>query len=293
MKKVYTLTVMSSDNAPVRYYSIRRSVLLLSLLFFIMITGTLGGVGYGIYSRLKIQSIHTENERLKTNIRSQQEQLKSYEREIQKMRRMSNMVRTALGIGRRGALGQGGDGSRPDSGRFARTARLNRTKSVYDTVKDTVESLYEMPSILPILVSSDSQMPPYEFSSGFGYRTHPITKQYQFHFGLDISTTTGTPVIAAADGVVAQVETDRFLGNMVKIHHQANQIGTLYAHLSEYVGGIYVGKAVERGEIIGYVGNSGQSTGPHLHYGVYTWEGWKDPLDYIFDVLDTNVEEIK
>ena len=64
----------------------------------------------------------------------------------------------------------------------------------------------------------------------------------------------------------------------------------MYGHLGKYADGIHVGKKVTRGEIIGYVGSSGQSTGPHLHYSVYTREGWKDPLDYIFGVLNTNVD---
>lgn len=204
-----------------------------TVLFFILITGALGWIGYNIFSMVKLQSTHTETEWLKTNIKSQPHPL----------------------------------------------------EPVTDSVKDKPQTFSEMPSILPILVSPEGETKSYEFSSGFGYRTHPTTKRRQFHFGLDISTSTGTPVIATADGVIVAVETDAFWGNVVKVHHQSNQIGTLYGHLGKYAEGIHVGKKVTRGEIIGYVGSSGQSTGPHLHYSVYTREGWKDPLDYIPDVL--------
>ena len=130
-----------------------------------------------------------------------------------------------------------------------------------------------------------NEIKPYWYSSGFGWRSHPITKTRQFHRGLDISAQRGTPVLAAAHGVVSRVTRDRYLGRMIRIKHEARQMETVYGHLNKYANGIRVGKAVKRGEVIAYVGNSGVSTGPHLHYGVYHAKkrSWKNPKNYILD----------
>ena len=130
-----------------------------------------------------------------------------------------------------------------------------------------------------------NEIKPYWYSSGFGWRSHPITKKRQFHRGLDIRARTGTPVLAAADGIVSRVTRDRYLGMMIRIKHEARQMETVYGHLNKYAKGIRVGKAVKRGEVIAYVGNSGVSTGPHLHYGVYDAKkkSWKNPKNYILD----------
>ena len=130
-----------------------------------------------------------------------------------------------------------------------------------------------------------NKMKPYWYSSGFGWRPHPITKKRQFHRGLDIRARKGTPVLAAADGVVLKVTRDRYLGRMIRIRHKARQMETLYGHLNKYAKGIRVGKAVKRGDVIAFVGNTGVSTGPHLHYGVYhsKKKSWTNPKNYILD----------
>ena len=129
------------------------------------------------------------------------------------------------------------------------------------------------------------ELKPYWYSSEFGWRRHPITKKRQFHRGLDISARRGTPVLAAADGIVTKVTRDRYLGRMIRIRHEARQMETVYGHLNKYAKGIRVRKAVKRGEVIAFVGNTGVSTGPHLHYGVYhsKKKSWTNPKNYILD----------
>ena len=150
-------------------------------------------------------------------------------------------------------------------------------------MKMKMELQHETPSILPIKVPAESRGKTWWFSSGFGYRTHPITKKRDFHNGLDIPTRKGTPVIATADGEIIKILNDRYLGRMIRIRHKAKQMETVYGRLSKYADGVLVRKKVKHGEIIGYVGNSGLNTGPHLHYGVYHTKEkrWKNPLDYI------------
>jgi murein DD-endopeptidase MepM/ murein hydrolase activator NlpD len=102
-------------------------------------------------------------------------------------------------------------------------------------------------------------------SSNFGYRTSPFTGKREFHKGLDISGPSGTPVYAPANGKVSFTGTDGGYGLCIVLNH-GNGITTRYAHLNRT--GVKVGQNVSRGEMIGLMGNTGRSTGPHLHYEV-------------------------
>lgn len=102
-------------------------------------------------------------------------------------------------------------------------------------------------------------------SSRFGNRYHPILHRYRSHEGVDFAAAYGTPVRATADGQVSHVGRDGGYGNLIELRH-ANGIRTRYGHLSAYAAGLHVGERVTQGETIGYVGSTGLSTGPHLHY---------------------------
>lgn len=104
-------------------------------------------------------------------------------------------------------------------------------------------------------------------SSGYGMRKHPILGYNKMHEGLDFAASTGTPIMAAGDGVVEYAGRRGSYGNYVRIRHP-NQYKTVYAHLSGYAKNIKSGARVEQGQTIGYVGSTGRSTGPHLHYEV-------------------------
>jgi len=103
-------------------------------------------------------------------------------------------------------------------------------------------------------------------SSGFGGRYHPVLHTWRNHQGIDFAAPYGTPVRATADGIVTQVGREvGGYGNLVELRHP-NGIRTRYGHLSSFARGLHPGQAVEQGETIGYVGSTGLSTGPHLHY---------------------------
>ena len=124
-------------------------------------------------------------------------------------------------------------------------------------------------------------------SSYFGMRLHPITKKVWLHNGVDYAAPMGTPVVSSADGTVIHkgwkgghptpTGNNGGYGNTVMIRH-ANGFKTLYGHLSAYAKNIYVGKRVNQGEVIGYVGSTGWSTGPHLHYTIYMHDKAINPL---------------
>lgn len=104
-------------------------------------------------------------------------------------------------------------------------------------------------------------------SSGFGMRRHPILGYSKMHKGVDFAAPRGTPVFAAGDGTIERANWFGAYGNYVKVKHTGD-FATAYGHLSRFADGIRPGKRVRQGQVIGYVGSTGRSTGPHLHYEV-------------------------
>ncbi len=120
-------------------------------------------------------------------------------------------------------------------------------------------------------------------ASGWGYRIHPIYKIRKFHYGMDFTAPTGTEIYATGDGIVKKVESsNRGYGNEIIIDHGFGY-ETLYGHMSAF--NVKVGQNVKRGDVIGYVGNTGLSTAPHLHYEVIHNGKKVNPVNYYFNDL--------
>jgi len=115
------------------------------------------------------------------------------------------------------------------------------------------------------------------FRSGFGARKHPLLGYVRGHTGVDWAAPRGTPIMAAGDGVVTYADWKSGYGNYIEIRH-TNGYATAYAHQTGFAKGIRVGSAVRQGQIIGYVGSTGLSTGPHLHYEVHVNDSPVDPM---------------
>ncbi|MBR4264974.1 MAG: M23 family metallopeptidase [Bacteroidales bacterium] len=161
---------------------------------------------------------------------------------------------------------------------------LKLEETVFNELKyklmNSKEKLQEIPSILPI---SDPEVSIIYY--GFGQKLDPIYKTPQFHKGLDIAATIGTEVYATADGVVEFRGEGRVHGKHIIINHK-NGYKTTYAHLSEYT--VKNGSKVKRGEIIGFVGNTGKSLTPHLHYEINFKGQPINPVHYFFETLGPN-----
>lgn len=164
-----------------------------------------------------------------------------------------------------------------------------QTKS-YDEVLDLARNKEEyyaaMPAIQPV---SNKELR--RLSSGFGRRIDPILKVKKMHAGTDFSAERGTPIYATADGTVNRARKDYTgLGHHIKIDHGFG-FETLYGHMSRFA--VKNGQKVKRGDIIGYVGNTGKSTAPHLHYEVHVKGKAVNPVYYFYKDLDANeFEEI-
>jgi len=131
-----------------------------------------------------------------------------------------------------------------------------------------------VPSISPIKIGDYDKM-----SSGFGMRMHPILLVEKFHSGVDFTAKQGTNIIATADGVVTKVVFQKEgYGKMVVINH-GKGFETWYTHMSDYA--VKMGEKIKKGEVVGYVGSSGKSAGPHLHYEVRKAGKPVNPQDYI------------
>jgi len=114
-------------------------------------------------------------------------------------------------------------------------------------------------------------------TSGYGMRMHPILKVQKMHHGLDFAAPTGTPVRASADGRIVRVTSGPAAGRNIRIQHLLGYRSE-YLHLSRFARRAKVGKRVKKGQVIGYVGSTGRSTAPHLHYGVSRGGTYLDPV---------------
>ncbi len=115
-------------------------------------------------------------------------------------------------------------------------------------------------------------------TSSYGYRVHPITGNYSFHNGVDLAAGQGTPIYATKSGVVSTATYNYAYGYYVVVNH-LDGYSSLYGHMTHYT--VSEGEYVDRGEIIGYVGSTGYSTGPHLHFTIYYNGNTVNPMNYI------------
>jgi murein DD-endopeptidase MepM/ murein hydrolase activator NlpD len=180
-------------------------------------------------------------------------------------------------------LGIGGPMPADEAGRDKLTGLNRRMDRLLEDASARERSLAELqeylraqrsiaavtPSILPVAGWVTSE---------FGRRTNPFGGRGEFHTALDIATKLGAPIQAPADGIVANVEKRPDMGLMIQIEH-GRGIMTLYAHL--FRAAVSKGQVVKNGEVIGYVGNSGRSTGPHLHYAVSLNGVYVNPRKYL------------
>tara|TARA_R110002124_G_scaffold87407_1_gene225068 strand:- start:96472 stop:97449 length:978 start_codon:yes stop_codon:yes gene_type:complete len=138
--------------------------------------------------------------------------------------------------------------------------------------------LAAIPAIQPVNNEDLTRM-----ASGYGYRTDPFTKARKFHFGMDFTAPRGTPVYASGDGRVSRADNSASgYGNHIRIDHGYGY-ESLYAHLYKY--NVRVGQRVKRGDLIGFVGSTGRSEAPHLHYEIFKDNERINPINFYYGNL--------
>ena len=159
------------------------------------------------------------------------------------------------------------------------TVVQSRSLDEIERLASNKEDLLEaIPSIQPIKNKDLTRM-----ASGFGYRTDPFTKKRRFHYGMDFTAKKGIPIYATGNGVIKRADNrSSGYGKHIRIDHGFGYV-SLYAHLSKY--NVRRGQKVKRGDLIGYVGNTGRSRGPHLHYEIFKDKKRINPLNFYYGNL--------
>lgn len=138
--------------------------------------------------------------------------------------------------------------------------------------------LAAIPAIQPINNEDLTRM-----ASGYGWRSDPFTKARKMHFGMDFTAPKGTPIYATGDGTVTRADSNSAgYGNHIRIDHGFGYV-SLYAHLSKY--NVTAGRRVKRGDLIGFVGSTGRSEAPHLHYEIFKGDERINPINFYYGSL--------
>ena len=296
-RKVYTIIISPSNLKPAKQFTIHRSTFwFVIFIFLILLTyGILGSIKY--YSDNKIFAEYLQ-------VKKEKSELEQANKIIAQLRKKEELIRKFLGLDADDANepGQGGPGStslvledfhlnKKVSPVSARSLNLEKEvflspsykeailldcdlQELIDFLKNQRDELAALPTIAPISVLESW------ITSEFGTRKSPFTGLREFHSGLDIFAMRGTPVIAPGNGKVCLVMTNGGLGQMITVRHN-NQYETVYGHLSGY--NVKVNQLVKRGDCIGFVGRTGNSTGYHLHYEIHKQGRAVDPLPYFLN----------
>lgn len=270
----------SRSRSRIRRISVRKSWLKASALAGFVV---LCAASYGVYG-LTQQAMHLrteqENNRLRMENERQRRQLKQLENRVDAIedasRRLSEMSGVAPESEEGTELhGAGGPLLELDEAAIAvieaRAAHLEVDLKAYETALRVREEQARIPSIWPVIGG--------EVTDGYGVRGNPFGGgSAEFHSGQDIAAPRGTPVLAAADGFVSQASYQSGYGQIVVIDH-GNGLTTRYGHLSKIEATL--GQEMKRGELLGEVGSTGRSTGPHLHYEVRFNDVAVNPRHYL------------
>lgn len=156
---------------------------------------------------------------------------------------------------------------------------------IVELARNKEKMLRSIPAVMPIAKKNLARV-----ASGWGYRIHPIYKTRRFHYGMDFTADIGTPIYSTGDGIVKVVRSRKTgYGNHIEIDHGYGYT-TLYGHLSKF--NVKRGKRVKRGDIIAFSGNTGTSSGPHLHYEVHKNGKQIDPKYFYYDDLTPDEYEM-
>ena len=295
----YTLIVVPSEGASVKKISLSKK----SLLRFSAFAGlVLLVASYFAFDYFNIQREKFELARLRTQTKEQKAQIvglvakvDQFNAKMEELRQIDKKIRIIANLENRKdkeqLLGIGGP---VDTENRVNTRLSGDNKALIDSIDKNVEQLTQdatkqersftellefLKKQKSILASTPSVWPVMGWiTSEFGSRVSPFTGSREFHAGIDIATRVGNPVKAPADGVVAEAGYQSSMGNSIKIEH-GHGLSTWYGHLSRLA--VAAGSSVKRGDVIGYVGTSGRSTGSHLHYGVYINNVAVNPRRYL------------
>jgi murein DD-endopeptidase MepM/ murein hydrolase activator NlpD len=294
----YTVLVLSdAATAPRKLHISKRVAAVLASVFCLVCLG----FSFFVYEYVNLNVRMLELKHLRQEAGAQSamaEKMRQLEGEISKVRELDQRVRVAIGLDKTEVsstvLAQGGADS--ETRNALRDAMAQRAGRLMDWVMGDLttlaqeiasreQSLRELQTHLDkktaVLAATPTILPTKGLvTAGFGYRKSPFTGKREFHEGMDIAALPGTPVVATADGIVRFAGPAASYGNVVFIDH-GHGFATAYGHNSTIR--VHARQRVRRGEIIAYVGNTGRTTGPHVHYEVHLDGVASNPMKYAVD----------
>lgn len=298
-KRFFTVFIVPQDPSHIRKFRLP-----LNLLKTIVIILGISFAGFSFilfdYTRVKLKTnelnrLRAENAEQKIELQALTSKMTDVEFQMAKLKQFDKKLRIITNMevpgGSNQILGIGGPSPDEDMTALdvARNGLVKQMHSDLDQLKAETrtqeKSFTELHEYLfkqtSLFASTPAIWPARGWvTSTFGYRISPFTGLRQMHEGLDIANAVGTPVFAPADGIVSKVDRDNGVGKTISINHGYG-IVTKYGHLSDMYA--HVGKRVKRGEKIAAVGNTGRSTGPHLHYEVLVNGIHVNPEKYILN----------
>ncbi|MBN2368859.1 MAG: M23 family metallopeptidase [Vicinamibacteria bacterium] len=286
----YTLIFIPHAKARYRKFQIRTRIakwlLGLAGASVVALAGGLAYVGYVSWEMRSLRQIEGKYERLvvqshdyKTQTEVLQGKLSHLENIVRKLGVMAGLEQV-LPDGNVGGLG--GLTTKETQAPSLDAAILQELDRTAADIEGRSQQLHEYYADRKMMLASTPSVWPVRgyLSSNFGNRIDPFTGQRDFHPGIDVSTPVGTKVVAPADGIVVKCSHAGGYGNVLIINHGYGII-TRYGHLDGF--NVRVGQRVRRGDVIGFVGNTGRSTAPHLHYEVWVHDQAQNPIHYILD----------
>lgn len=229
-----------------------------------------------------VSDLERENERLRDETKRYGETLERIAERVRTVESMADRLASAVGVGAAGAGGPVGTALVPTPSRPGREfdAEMDDLKRRAEQIDASIETLEEAwQERLRILNSTPTLLPVEGYlSDGFGWRKDPFSGEREFHRGLDIVAPTGTPILAPADGLVTAAGRMSGYGKAIHLSHGAG-LGSRFGHLSEIL--VKPGQRVRRGDVIGRIGSTGRSTGPHLHYEIFRAGRPVDPRSFL------------
>ncbi len=292
-----TVIVMPSPRSEPKTLYISRTWILLAACVLVAFIGFSVFTGFRAFTdavdRARLGELERENEALKVQIASLNDKVTGFEEAMAAHVEFEERVRIladlepmdrdiwGVGVGGPELSSVGGVGGRQgerlaslsqDVERLLRQIKLQRHSfsEIMERLREKSDELNCIPSIKPVDVGY--------ISSGFGKRRDPFTGRMSRHEGVDFSARKGSNIYATADGVVSKAKYDRGYGYTIEIDH-GNGIVTKYAHNEKLL--VRRGQRVSRGDVIAYLGDSGRSTAPHLHYEVRVNGSAQNPLKFI------------
>jgi murein DD-endopeptidase MepM/ murein hydrolase activator NlpD len=289
------LTIICIPNSTRRPFQFRVSVDFLITIAVILAGAFAWSINTGL-RQIELWNTRVANQQLLSKVRGYGDQLEHLETAVLKLGNAQDEVRTLLGMKTRKNIIE--IASRGTSEMLERTdlakivygydydtsaSLIQETKEIQQLAWAQLQGFNEIQSYVDyersLFLATPTLWPTFGYvSSGYGMRIHPITKRWQFHRAIDIAAREGTPIRAAADGVVVMTGWQGNYGRTVLIDH-GHSFATRYSHNSQIL--VRRGQHVRRGQLISYMGSTGRSTGPHLDFEVWYKGKRVNPIKYL------------